>query len=63
MYSVENHEIDPVAVEKQAERKSQERVEDIRSKLLGSNDEYEIDLVIEKENGKAEGDSLSKKRC
>lgn len=52
-----------MAVEKQTERKSSERVEDIRSQLLGNNGDYEIDLVIEKENGKAEGDSLSKKRC
>lgn len=28
---------------------------------MGSNGDYEIDMVIEKENGKAEGDSLSKK--
>lgn len=29
---------------------------------MGSNDDYEIDLVIEKENCKAEKDSLSKKK-
>lgn len=28
---------------------------------MGSNDEYEIDLIIEKENGKVEEDSLLKR--
>lgn len=59
--SVENHEVDPVAEEKQAESKSYQSVEDIRSQLLGGDDDYEIDPVIEKENGKPEEDSVSKK--
>lgn len=56
MCSVENHKIDPVAEEKQAESRSYERVENIRSQLLGG-DDYEID----KENGEPEEDSVAKK--
>lgn len=61
MSSAENYEIVTVVEEKMAGSKSDEKEEDITSQLLGCIDEYNIDPVVDKENGDQADDSVTKK--
>lgn len=58
MSSAENYEIVPVVEEKKAGSKSEE---DITSQLLGCINEYNIDPVVDKENGDQADDIVTKK--